>query len=120
MGSGGIKHDEGKVPLHQGLIGMFPRACALVAKASAAGAGVYGWQNWRTVPDSIQRYRNAAARHEAAIARGEEFDPGSDLPHAAHVAWNCLAVLELEAIEREAWVASVGAAVKKAKEGSDA
>jgi hypothetical protein len=34
-------------------------------------------------------------RHLLAQAAGEINDPESGLPHAAHAAWNALAVLEL-------------------------
>ena len=99
-GEPGAKLDAGKVPLHRGLLAQFPRACLAVAQVSSIGAQKYRWNGWRSVPDGVQRYRDAAARHEAAIAMGEEFD-ACGLPHAAHAAWNALAVLELELIERE-------------------
>ena len=40
--------------------------------------------------------RDAFHRHILAQASGEVNDPESGLPHAAHVAWNAIALLELQ------------------------
>ena len=47
------------------------------------------------VPDGVNRYTDALARHLLAEAIGEKVDPESGLYHAAHAAWNALARLDL-------------------------
>lgn len=96
----GAKLDMGKVKPRM-FLAYFPRALAEVARVSEFGAMKYTEGGWRTVPDGVQRYRDAKARHELAIARGEETDPDSGLLHAAHEAWNALATLELMLQEGE-------------------
>lgn len=48
------------------------------------GRKKYARDNWRYVSDGYRRYLAAAYRHIAAIHRGEQIDPESGLPHAAH------------------------------------
>lgn len=90
----GRKLDQGKPPVHQGVIKYFPRALNEIAKVSAFGAEKYDWHNWQHVDDKDNRYRDAMARHilEEQITR---CDPDSHLPHLAHAVWNGLAVLEM-------------------------
>lgn len=97
----GAKLDAGKAPIHRGLLSYFPRACAAVARVSQYGAKKYTWRGWETVPDGVQRYSDAGARHVMAEALGERYDPDSGELHQAHVAWNALAVLELKLKEKE-------------------
>jgi hypothetical protein len=40
-------------------------------------------------------------RHWLAETQGIELDPDSNLTHAAHLAWNALARLELMIVEQE-------------------
>ena len=96
----GSKLDAGKVPLWQGCISYFPRALSAVADVSAAGARKYTWRGWEGVPDGFVRYSNALARHFAMESR-EEFDRDSGCRHAAQVAWNALARLEMLLKEKE-------------------
>lgn len=91
----GAKLDAGKVPLRRGMLDYFPRAAIAVAGVSAFGANKYRWGGWETVPDGVQRYLDAAARHAAYRAMGEVFDRDSGLTHLAHEAWNTMAALEL-------------------------
>lgn len=92
----GAKLDAGKVPVWQGLLLQFPRACAEVARVSEVGARKYSWGGWQSVSDGLVRYRNALGRHLVAIGRGELMDSDTGMFHAAQVAWNALAALELE------------------------
>jgi len=105
----GAKLDLGKAPVAQGATAYFPRAIAAVAEVSAFGASKYAWNGWETVSDGITRYENALARHQIAAAaeggfenRHTSADKDSGLLHAAHAAWNALAVLELILREQEA------------------
>lgn len=93
----GKKYDGGKSPVFQGCLLYFPRALEAVAFVSEFGAKKYEAkfrdQNWREVDDA-DRYQNAKARHLLAAARGEVYAGDSHLLHAAHEAWNALALLE--------------------------
>lgn len=98
----GAKLDAGKVPVERGALAYFPNALKAVAAVSAFGANKYAWYGWKNVPEGIDRYSDALARHllEASAQEGFEnrhkaLDPDSKLLHAAHAAWNALAVLEL-------------------------
>jgi hypothetical protein len=90
----GAKLDAGKSPVYQGLFDYFPRACLAVAEVSAAGAKKYAWKGWESVPDGINRYANALGRHIVNEAIEGDYDPEGFL-HAAQIAWNAMARLEL-------------------------
>ena len=89
----GAKLDAGKAPIVSGLLQHFPLACAEVARVTAYGAKEYTWLGWRSVPNGIVRYTDALGRHLAEP--DGSMDGKSKLLHAAHVAWNALARLEL-------------------------
>ena len=91
----GSKLDAGKPEAFRGLIQSFPRAIIAVASVSTFGANKYTWGGWRTVPEGFERYSNAMVRHLAKEGEGEIEDNDSHLLHAAHVAWNSLARLEI-------------------------
>lgn len=59
-------------------------------KVLSFGAKRYGRNNWKKLSGWRRRYATAAWRHLDAILRGEDRDPDSGLPHAAHVAVNGL------------------------------
>ena len=96
----GAKHDSGKVraalPIQD-----FPRALVAVAWVSTFGAEKYAAHSWKMVPRAGERYEDALHRHILAQASGEVNDPESGLPHAAHIAWNALAMLELQLTEQK-------------------
>lgn len=100
-GEPGAKLDAGKAALYQGLLAYFPRACEQVAAVSTFGAAKYSWKGWESVPNGVERYSDALVRHLAREGAGEVKDPDSDFHHAAHVAWNALARLELMLKEQE-------------------
>lgn len=91
----GAKLDAGKAPIFQGILNYFPRALDAVANVSLVGASKYAWKGWESVPDGINRYRDALGRH--LLKEGIEglYDSETGLLHAAQVAWNALAALEL-------------------------
>lgn len=104
---GAVKFDAGKSPVYRGAVSYFPLAIAAVATVSSFGASKYAWNGWRSVPDGINRYSDALVRHILDQSTGEAVAPDSGLLHAAHVAWNSLAVLELLlSKEREATTAN--------------
>lgn len=96
----GAKLDAGKAPVFQGAIAYFPRALSAVADVSALGAAKYAWKGWEAVPNGFDRYSNALGRH--LCKEGYELiDSDLGCLHAAQVAWNALARLELLLREQE-------------------
>jgi hypothetical protein len=95
LGTGALKYDAGKPGTYRGLVSYFPRALDAVATVSTFGAAKYAWGGWRHVDDGLNRYSDALMRHILSESKGEFFDSDSELPHAAHAAWNALARLEL-------------------------
>lgn len=93
--TGAVKYDGGKIPVYRGAISYFATALRAVAEISWFGARKYAWNGWREVDDGINRYTDGLMRHLLAESEGELRDPDSGLLHAAHVAWNALARLEL-------------------------
>jgi hypothetical protein len=90
----GAKVDAGKAT-YDLVLPSFPKALAAVDAVAKFGAAKYTRDGWRSVPDAVARYGNAGQRHRIARLGGESHDPDSKLLHAAHDAWNALAVLEL-------------------------
>lgn len=100
----GKKFDTGKPRLDL-VDGYFPNALKGVADVCAHGAKLHGEYTWDSIPDAKKRYTAAIRRHQIKIANGETHDLelnaageqiGSELPHSVHVAWNALALAELE------------------------
>lgn len=96
----GAKLDAGKV--RAGLVlGGFARALMAVGEVGTFGARKYTDNGWMSVPQGQERYTDALYRHLLAEGQGEQADADSQLLHAAHVAWNALARLELILRDRE-------------------
>lgn len=91
----GAKLDAGKPAVFRGLIDYFPRACLSVAGVSSFGAAKYAWKGWESVPDGFNRYSDALSRHLLGESIDGKRDPETGLLHAAQVAWNAMARLEL-------------------------
>lgn len=89
----GAKLDAGKVRVDLVMSG-FPLALLAVAEVATYGANKYSEHGWRQVPDGVKRYTAAKDRHRL-LGAIEAHDPESNLLHAAHEAWNALAVLQL-------------------------
>lgn len=88
----GSKLDSGKILA--GILGDFGLALTSVAEVGTFGAKKYTRGGWKTVPNGIERYTDAAWRH-LLKENQEQLDPDSSLLHAAHLAWNTLARLEI-------------------------
>lgn len=86
------KHDAGK--LRPSLLpwGGFHN----VVKVATDGAAKHGDHSWRTIDDAHARYSDALYRHVFRFLAGEPIDDESGSKHLAHIAWNALALLELE------------------------
>ena len=90
----GAKLDMGK-PRVSLVLGGFARALTEVAKVGTYGAKKYTDNGWMEVPNGVERYTDALLRHQLAELTGEENDQDTELSHAAHLAWNALARLDL-------------------------
>jgi hypothetical protein len=90
----GAKFDDGKIRASL-VLGTFANALIEVGKVGTFGAKKYSDNGWLEVPNGIERYTDAMLRHWLAEQTGEWLDRESELPHAAHLAWNALARLEL-------------------------
>lgn len=87
----GFKHDDGKPDMT--FLREFSGALGEVCRVSEYGVRKYKKRgSWPTVANGEQRYAAALLRHELAPGA---VDPESGLRHAAHVAWNALARLQL-------------------------
>lgn len=91
----GMKFDAGK-PMAGLMVSDFANALLAVSEVTTFGAKKYAPRTWMTVPNARDRYNDALHRHLLMAAAGEKQDQESKLLHAAHVAWNALALLELE------------------------
>lgn len=90
----GVKYDEGK-PRAGLVLGGFSKALMEVSKVGTFGAEKYTDNGWVSVENGVERYTDAMLRHWLNEVSGEEVDEESGLHHAAHLAWNALARLEL-------------------------
>lgn len=90
--SAGAKLDAGKPDAS--LLLMFGRALVEVSAVGTFGARKYSRGGWQHVSDGANRYTAAMLRHLLAENEGP-IDGESGLRHAAQVAWNALARLEL-------------------------
>lgn len=94
----GAKLDSGKPDAS--LLLMFGKALEAVAEVGTFGAEKYTRGGWQGVKDGINRYTAALLRH---IFKEHYETMDRDLPvmHAAQVAWNALARLELMLRKKE-------------------
>ena len=92
----GAKLDEGK--LRAGLVlKSFSFGLEAVVRIGTFGANKYSDNGWLDVPDAEKRYHDAFHRHILKMDQGEVNDPDSKMPHMWHMAWNALALIELQA-----------------------
>lgn len=96
----GAKLDAGKIRPHLVMNG-FAKALKEVSLVGTIGASKYSDNGWITVPKGIERYTEAMLRHYLEESDGVLYDPdltkraGKPVHHAACIAWNALARLEL-------------------------
>lgn len=77
-----------KLPIH-----LWPETATLMGTVGLLdGMLKYGRSNWRAAGIRVSIYIDAARRHLAAFAEGEDNDPDSGVPHLAH-ALACLAIV---------------------------
>ena len=95
----GAKLDASKVEV--GLIfNDMPRALLAVAEIGTYGRHKYSKGSWKHVEDGIERYTNAMDRHRLKESI-DGIDQETEMLHAAHLAWNALARLELMLREQQ-------------------
>jgi len=99
-GSTDYKYDKGK-NIAGVLFEDFPNALDGVSSVATFGAEKYERSSWHKVENGLQRYQDALVRHQIAKGRGEILDLESGRPHSWHIAWNALAIAELEARQKE-------------------
>ena len=106
-----MKLDNGKVRPSL-VLGDMANAILAVSEVATFGAAKYSDGNWLLVAEGIKRYTDAKDRHrlEGSIS---EVDSESDLLHAAHEAWNALAVLELKLRSKKVFNVTEEAMVKE-------
>lgn len=97
----GAKLDAGKLRASL-VLGDFANALTAVCAVGTFGAKKYSDHGWLSVPQAPGRYSDAMMRHWLAMQRGEELDEQSGLTHLAHFAWNALALLEMDELQRDA------------------
>lgn len=98
----GAKVDAGKTRLDL-VLGGFPHALMGVGEVGTFGANKYTDDGWKYVARGQQRYTDAMLRHYFKYKQGEKVDSDSGLPHLAHLAWNALAILELQLVDDKAY-----------------
>ena len=64
-----------------------------VAEVATFGAKKYAPDNWKKVPDPVDRYFSALMRHLVAWRMGEETDEETGFRHLAHACWNVLSLM---------------------------
>ena len=88
------RYNDGKPQISY--LGDIKEALEILANVFEMGADKYGRDNWKkgfnkkTMLDSM-------GRHYLKLAAGQELDEESGLDHAAHLAWNALAYMQLKA-----------------------
>lgn len=92
------KHEKAR--LYKMMVLQFPRALKAIARRSEIGHEKYAdidqdWQGFTITP--IEQYQDAIIRH--LMNDGESHE--TELDHAAAVAWNAIAILELKLREKD-------------------
>lgn len=97
----GKKYDSGKSMVGT-LCRIFPRALLSIGKCIEFGTHKYpNPANWQLVEGAFTRYQDSLQRHYLKFLAGQERDQETNLLHLSHMAWNCLAILELYLMEHK-------------------
>lgn len=79
-----VKFDGDKPKLSM----VHPDFIAAIAKVLEEGEKKYSFMNWEAL--GFSRVIDALKRHTAEIEKGKDVDEESKIPHAAHIAANCM------------------------------
>ena len=82
------RFDAGKIPYHLFPLDAFEEIC----KVMDFGAKKYAERNWEQGM-SWSRVARSMLSHFISMCKGIERDEESDIPHAAHMAWNAIVLL---------------------------
>ena len=97
----GKKYDSGKSMVGT-LCRVFPRALLSIGKCIEFGTKKYPKpDNWKLVEGAFERYQDSLMRHYLKFLAEQERDNETNLLHLSHMAWNCLAILELYLMEHK-------------------
>lgn len=97
----GKKYDTGKSMVGT-LCRVFPRALLGIGTCIEFGTHKYPKpDNWKLVEGAYTRYQDSLMRHYLKFLAGEKVDSETGLLHLMHMAWNCLAILELYLMEHK-------------------
>lgn len=91
----GAKLDAGKQRPALMLSG-FANALSRISEVTTKGAAKYSPNGWMQVANGIERYQDAAYRHQLSLWQGEKVDEDTSCDHEAQVIWNLLASYELK------------------------
>lgn len=91
--------DDALKPLPQVVLGGFANALQGVTEIGTFGARKYTRDGWKSVPDAQDRYTGALLRHLLEHLAGRTIDEESGFSHLRHIAWNALALTELDEIK---------------------
>ncbi len=95
----GRKDDSGKPKLSMLFTkGLLPAVTVLVRVLEHGAIKYPEVDNWTSVQNGSERYRNAAIRHIAARTSGEILDPDSKQPHMGHAACSVLFSLAFDLV----------------------
>jgi len=83
-------------PLSGLVLGDFANALKKVADVGTFGAIKHEPSGWKTMEDNKDKIYDKLWRHLLDYASGQYYDVESGQSQLAHVAWNVLALLELE------------------------
>lgn len=91
----GLRYNKGKLDFTQ--LSPIAQACeSLVFMYGAVKYKKNNWKNFKSDPEvAKEEFLQCALRHIDAIRRGEEFDPESKMPHAAHAVWNLNRMIDI-------------------------
>jgi hypothetical protein len=78
----------------------------MVSHVAKLGAEKYSESGWKEVPFARKRYLDAMMRHQLAIEMGNQYDHETKAPHSAHVAWNALALAQIDAEQQRFYARS--------------
>jgi len=96
----GAKLDSGKNRLGLVLLA-FANALQEVGVVGTFGANKYTDNGWLSVPDGERRYTDAMLRHLLQEKTEGKIDKETGLLHSAQVAWNALARLQLQLMDKD-------------------
>ena len=87
--------DDALKPMPQVVLGGFANALKAVTEIGTHGARKYSRDGWLSVENAEDRYMGALLRHLLEHMSGTTIDEESGFTHLRHLAWNALALVEL-------------------------